>query len=248
MVRLWSVDKAYCGTTADHPGHWAPSSPVVCPAGQTTGLSLTTTRPQVRALPRPPWPRSGALGSSHTAARSGPKVQGLYTQPWTREAHRNEKFSQMSGPAVLTRLDVPAWWVERMDDPPAPGPATPWSGLAGSQATSTGRSVGVQVRSVASRRPNTSTSMEAEMADEELHEHDRGLSHDLPTLLSRRRALAWLGGTGLAVALARWASPGTTAPGTPPARPARRPPPPDQRPGVAAPAAGRPGASAGVPC
>ena len=38
--------------------------------------------------------------------------------------------------------------------------------------------------------------------DEELHEHDRGLSHDLPTLLSRRRALAWLGGTGLAVALA----------------------------------------------
>jgi pimeloyl-ACP methyl ester carboxylesterase len=23
--------------------------------------------------------------------------------------------------AVLTRLDVPAWWVERMDDPPAPG-------------------------------------------------------------------------------------------------------------------------------
>jgi protocatechuate 3,4-dioxygenase beta subunit len=44
--------------------------------------------------------------------------------------------------------------------------------------------------------------MEAEMADEELHEHDRGLSHDLPTLLSRRRALAWLGGTGLAVALA----------------------------------------------
>jgi hypothetical protein len=27
--------------------------------------------------------------------------------------------------AVLTRLDVPAWWVERMDDPPAPGPAKP---------------------------------------------------------------------------------------------------------------------------
>ena len=38
--------------------------------------------------------------------------------------------------------------------------------------------------------------------DEELHEHDRVLSHDLPTLLSRRRALAWLGGTGLAAALA----------------------------------------------
>jgi protocatechuate 3,4-dioxygenase beta subunit len=51
--------------------------------------------------------------------------------------------------------------------------------------------------------------MEAEMAhDEELHEdehdhqHDRGLSHDLPTLLSRRRALALLGGAGLAAALA----------------------------------------------
>ena len=33
-------------------------------------------------------------------------------------------------------------------------------------------------------------------------EHDRGLSHDLPTLLSRRRALALLGGAGLAAALA----------------------------------------------
>jgi protocatechuate 3,4-dioxygenase beta subunit len=38
--------------------------------------------------------------------------------------------------------------------------------------------------------------------DQELHEHDRGLSHDLPTLLSRRRALGLLGGTGLAVVLA----------------------------------------------
>jgi protocatechuate 3,4-dioxygenase beta subunit len=38
--------------------------------------------------------------------------------------------------------------------------------------------------------------------DEQLHEHDRGLSHDLPTLLSRRRALGLLGGTGLAVVLA----------------------------------------------
>jgi protocatechuate 3,4-dioxygenase beta subunit len=38
--------------------------------------------------------------------------------------------------------------------------------------------------------------------DEELHEHDRGLSHDLPTLLSRRRALGLLGGTGLAVVVA----------------------------------------------
>jgi hypothetical protein len=63
MVRLWSVDKGVlrdnCGSS---PGHWPPSSSVVWPAGQTSGLSLTTTRPQVRALPRPPWPRSGALG------------------------------------------------------------------------------------------------------------------------------------------------------------------------------------------
>jgi protocatechuate 3,4-dioxygenase beta subunit len=34
--------------------------------------------------------------------------------------------------------------------------------------------------------------------DQELHDHDRGLSHDLPTLLSRRRALTLLGGAGLA--------------------------------------------------
>jgi protocatechuate 3,4-dioxygenase beta subunit len=38
--------------------------------------------------------------------------------------------------------------------------------------------------------------------DQEPHEHDRGLSHDLPTLLSRRRALTLLGGAGLAAALA----------------------------------------------
>src|SRR5215211_3655034 len=38
--------------------------------------------------------------------------------------------------------------------------------------------------------------------DEEPDEHDRGLSHDLPTLFSRRRALGLLGGTGLAVVLA----------------------------------------------
>jgi protocatechuate 3,4-dioxygenase beta subunit len=37
---------------------------------------------------------------------------------------------------------------------------------------------------------------------QELHDHDRGLSHDLPTLLSRRRALTLLGGAGLAAALA----------------------------------------------
>jgi protocatechuate 3,4-dioxygenase beta subunit len=38
--------------------------------------------------------------------------------------------------------------------------------------------------------------------DHELHDHDRGLSHDLPTLLSRRRALTLLGGAGLAAVLA----------------------------------------------
>src|SRR3954447_13254045 len=34
------------------------------------------------------------------------------------------------------------------------------------------------------------------------HEHDLGLSHDLPTLLNRRRALGLLSGAGLAAALA----------------------------------------------
>jgi hypothetical protein len=38
--------------------------------------------------------------------------------------------------------------------------------------------------------------------DPEVEAHDLGLSHDLPTLLSRRRALALLGGAGLAAALA----------------------------------------------
>ena len=37
--------------------------------------------------------------------------------------------------------------------------------------------------------------------DDELHDHDRGLSHDLPTL-SRRRTLTLFGGAGLAAALA----------------------------------------------
>ena len=35
---------------------------------------------------------------------------------------------------------------------------------------------------------------------DELHDHDRGLSHDLPTLLNRRRALGLLGAAGLALA------------------------------------------------
>jgi protocatechuate 3,4-dioxygenase beta subunit len=37
--------------------------------------------------------------------------------------------------------------------------------------------------------------------DDELHDHDRGLSHDLP-MLSRRRTLTLFGGAGLAAALA----------------------------------------------
>src|SRR6266545_4502178 len=41
----------------------------------------------------------------------------------------------------------------------------------------------------------------AQAHDQELHDHDRGLSHDLPTLLSRR-ALMLFGGAGLATALA----------------------------------------------
>lgn len=35
-----------------------------------------------------------------------------------------------------------------------------------------------------------------------MHDHDRGLAHDLPTLLSRRRALTLFGGAGLAGTLA----------------------------------------------
>jgi protocatechuate 3,4-dioxygenase beta subunit len=41
-----------------------------------------------------------------------------------------------------------------------------------------------------------------DLHDHEVEAHDLGLSHDLPTLLSRRRALALLGGAGLAAALA----------------------------------------------
>lgn len=39
------------------------------------------------------------------------------------------------------------------------------------------------------------------MTENEIHEHDRGLSHDLPTLFNRRRALGLFGGAGI-VALA----------------------------------------------
>ena len=46
--------------------------------------------------------------------------------------------------------------------------------------------------------------------DDELHDHDRGLSHDLPTLLNRRRALGLLTGAGLAAALAACSSDGTS--------------------------------------
>jgi protocatechuate 3,4-dioxygenase beta subunit len=38
--------------------------------------------------------------------------------------------------------------------------------------------------------------------DHEMEDHDRGLSHDLPTLLNRRRALSIFGGAGIAAALA----------------------------------------------
>jgi hypothetical protein len=41
-----------------------------------------------------------------------------------------------------------------------------------------------------------------DLHDHQVEAHDLGLSHDLPTLLSRRRALALLGGAGLAAALA----------------------------------------------
>jgi protocatechuate 3,4-dioxygenase beta subunit len=46
---------------------------------------------------------------------------------------------------------------------------------------------------------------------DELPEHDRGLSHDLTTLFSRRRALSIFGGAGLAAALAACGSGSETA-------------------------------------
>jgi protocatechuate 3,4-dioxygenase beta subunit len=46
--------------------------------------------------------------------------------------------------------------------------------------------------------------------NDELHDHDLGLSHDLPTLLIRRRALGLLTGAGLAAALAACSSDGTS--------------------------------------
>lgn len=50
------------------------------------------------------------------------------------------------------------------------------------------------------------------MSADHTHEHDRGLSHDLPTLLSRRRALSVFGGAGLVAALAACApDEGTTS-------------------------------------
>ena len=48
------------------------------------------------------------------------------------------------------------------------------------------------------------------MSIEEIEDHDRGLSHDLPTLLNRRRALSIFGGAGLAVTLAACGDWGTT--------------------------------------
>jgi protocatechuate 3,4-dioxygenase beta subunit len=46
------------------------------------------------------------------------------------------------------------------------------------------------------------------MTHDDLHDHDRGLSHDLPRLFSRRRMLTLLGGAGVATVAA--CSPGST--------------------------------------
>jgi protocatechuate 3,4-dioxygenase beta subunit len=51
--------------------------------------------------------------------------------------------------------------------------------------------------------------------DDERHEHDLGLSHDLRTLLSRRRALSLVGGGVGALALAACSRSGTNAAATP---------------------------------
>jgi protocatechuate 3,4-dioxygenase beta subunit len=50
--------------------------------------------------------------------------------------------------------------------------------------------------------------------DDELHEHDRGLSYDLPTVLDRRRLLALLGGAGAAAALVACTTDDGTGSGT----------------------------------
>ena len=66
-------------------------------------------------------------------------------------------------------------------------------------------------------------------SDEHREDHDLGLSHDLPTLLSRRRALGLAGAAGLAAALAACSSGSdatsgsTAAPARPTARSPRRP-------------------------
>ena len=50
--------------------------------------------------------------------------------------------------------------------------------------------------------------------DDEPHDHDRGLSHDLPALLSRRRALGLFGGLGLAATVAGCTDDATTGSAT----------------------------------
>ncbi|HET7689943.1 MAG TPA: intradiol ring-cleavage dioxygenase [Nocardioidaceae bacterium] len=54
------------------------------------------------------------------------------------------------------------------------------------------------------------------MDHHEIEDHDRGLSHDLPTLLNRRRALSVFGGLGLAATLAACGDSVTTNETSPP--------------------------------
>ncbi len=58
---------------------------------------------------------------------------------------------------------------------------------------------------------------------EDIHEHDRGLAHDLPILLSRRGALSVLGGFGLVTLNGCAASPLAGTASTPPASPRSTP-------------------------
>src|SRR4051812_14728473 len=99
----------------------------------------------------------------------------------------------------------------RLSDPAAKQPVSRqrpgWLGMVTRQppASEIGRNI-VSVPAPAHRHhddlPARATTPAQEHDDHGEHEHDLGLSHDLPTLLNRRRLLTLLGGAGAAAALA----------------------------------------------